>query len=190
MDKLDIFFKALPIITGIGGYSIRNVRADKEKKELQKQLQDKDERIKANEQYEKIINKREVLEDFFTDLLCIDDNCNSNERKRYFLKVNQRYTALYNQIEDFCNKLFDGAINSESYIKETVLPILSELAIKQVEMFKDLNEYADKYGFEKIKQPDYKAFDKYDQFLIKYNGGEGGHFWRNLKNKRRDSGFE
>lgn len=179
MDKLDIFFKALPIITGIGGYSFSNVRANK-----------KLDRMKANEKYEKIRNKREIFESSLGDLTCLDEECPLNVRKRTFLKVNEKYKSLYNEIEDFCTQLFDGAIKSKDYINKTVLPILSELAVKQVEMFKTLNDYARSYGFEEISKPDYKAFEKYDQFLIKYNGGEGSHFWRDLKNKRRDSGFE
>lgn len=197
MSTVEVILGVFSAVTAIGGYSVRSYRADKEKKaseeekkELQKQLQEKDARMEANELYEKIRNKREIFEDSLADLTCLDDECPINVRKRAFLKVKQKYNALYNEVEDFCTKLIDGAINSESYIKESVVPILSSLAEKQVETFKLLNVYADKYSFEKIKQPDYKAFDKYDQFLVKYNGGEGSHFWRDLKNKRRDSGFE
>lgn len=190
MNTLDIVLRLLPVITGFIGFSIQGFIKEKENKKLRDQLQEQNERIKANEMYEKIRNKRELFEDTLADLLCLDSECSINERKRSFFKIIQKYTALYNEIEDFCTKLFDGAINSESYIKETVLPILNELAENQIETFKLLNEYAIKYDLEKLKKPDYKAFDNYDKFLITYNGGESSYFWRKLKNNRRNNGFE
>ncbi len=190
MDTVDIVLKILPLVTGVAGYSINGFLKDKENRKLRKQLQEKDERLKANEMYEKIRNKREVFEDSMTDLLCIGEEANINERQRLFIRVSQKYTALYNEIEDFCTKLFDDVINSQAYIKDTILPILSGLAEKQVEYYKSLNDYAIKYSFDKIRRPDYKAFEKYDKFLIEYNGGEGSHFWRKIKNMRRDGQFE
>lgn len=47
-----------------------------------------------------------------------------------------------------------------------------------------------KYDFDKLRKPDHKVFDNFDRFLIKYNGGENEHFWRKLKNMRRDADFE
>ena len=187
---LDILSKIAPLIYGVGGFSISSFINNKKIKKLQEQLKEQEERIRANEMYEKIRNRREVFEGVLSDLICLTDECDINERQRAFIEVHQKYSSLYNEIEDFCTKLLDGVINSEKYIKETVLPILNELADKQVDIFKQLNDYADQYKLDKISRPVFKAFDKYDQILIKYNGGETSYFWKKIKDKRRDSGFE
>ncbi|KYQ01869.1 hypothetical protein OWP15_11595 [Bacillus paranthracis] len=190
MESIDVFLRILPVLTALGGYSINGYLMGKKNEKLRKQLLETDERLRANEMYEKVKNRRELFEETLTDLLCISEDANLSERKRAFMKCSQKYSALYNEIEDFCTKLFDGVINSQSYIKETVLPVLSELAEKQVEFYSELNEYANKYNIEKIRKPNFKAFEKYDKFLITYNGGESGHFWRKIKDMRRDSDFE
>lgn len=188
MDSQDIISFAT-LVVGIIGFVYGYIK-DKENKKLNNRIRETDERIKANEMYDKIRNKREIFEDYMTDLLCIDKSQNINSRKNTFMKSSQKYNALYNEIEDFCTKLFDGAIKSETYIIETILPILSDLAEQQVEYYSSLNKYAEKYSFEKLRKPDFKAFEKYDEFLIKYNGGDSGHFWRKIKNMRRDADFE
>lgn len=179
MSKLEIFLGICTLLSGIGGYSISNIRASK-----------KLDRMKVNELYEKVRNKKEVFEDSLADMRCLEKDCSLKIRERTFLKVYQKYTSLYNEVDSFCNQLLNKVINNTSYVKENFLPTLSELAIIQAETFKFLNDYASQYEFDQLNKPDYKAFDNYDKFLIKYNGGDGSHFWRNLKNKRRDSGFE
>lgn len=178
-----------PLIVVVLGF-IYGIYKDCQNKNLRKEVQEKDNRLQANFMYEKVRTKREILEDKLTELISLDDNSSLTEKQRVLLQTYNKFVSLYNEIEDFCTKIFDDAIKSESYIKETILPVLNELAEYQIEMFKELNNYANKYNLKPIKKPDYKAFDKYDKFLIKYNGGETSHFWRKLKNTRRDSGFE
>lgn len=190
MESMDIFLKILPVITALGGYSVNGYLMGKKNEKLRKQLHEKDERLRANEMYEKVKNRREVFEETVADLLYISEIANLSERKRAFLKCSQKYSALYNEIEDFCTKFSDGVIDSEPYIKMTVLPVLSELAEKQVTFYSELNNYATKFNIEKMRKPNFKAFEKYDKFLIMHNGGESGHFWRKIKDMRRDSGFE
>lgn len=188
MEQADII-AFLGVIVGIVGF-IYGVFKDRQNKKLNNEIKDTDNRIKANEMYDRIRNRREMFEEYMTDLLCIEDNAEISIRKSSLLKTTQKYTALYNEIEDFCTKMRHNAINSETYIKETVLPILSELAEQQVEYYSSLNDYAEKYELERMRKPDYKAFENYDRFLIQYNGGESSHFWRKIKNMRRDADFE
>lgn len=178
-----------PFIFGVIGF-VYGVFKDVENKKLKGEIEIKENRLQANSMYEKIRIKKEILEDALTELVALNEESSLQEKKTVFLKTYNKYTSLYNEIEDFCAKISDGVIESESYIKETLLPIFNNLAKIQVETYKSLNNFAQKYGLEKINKPDYKAFDKYDEFLIKYNGGETSYFWRELKNMRRDYGFE
>jgi hypothetical protein len=179
----------ISVMIGILGLLYGYVK-DRENKKLNAQLVEKSERLKANEMYDRIRNKREVFEEYLADMLTIDEAANASTRKSSYMKVCQKYSALYNEIEDFCTKLSDEAIKSDKYVIETVLPILSELAEQQIAFYESLKDYANKHSLDALRKPDYKAFDKYDQFLIKYNGGENGHLWRKIKNLRRDAGFE
>lgn len=166
------------------------VYKDFQGKRLREVIQEKNNRLEANSMYGEVRTKREIFEDKLAELIILNESAISSEKQRLLLQAYNKYSSLYNEIEDFCTKINDGAIDSESYILETILPILNELAELQVETFKTLIDYENKHNLKEIKQPDYKAFDKYDKFLIKYNGGETSHFWKKLKNSRRDNGFE
>lgn len=187
--SIDTLIKIIPSIVAIISF-LYGYFKDRENRKLKKQIDEKDERLQANLMYEKIKNKKEIFEDQLAELTSLDEEDGLKEVKKVFLKTINKYTSLYNEIEDFCTKIDDGVIKSEAYIKDTILPTLSSLAETQVEVYVRLNEFAEAYKLDKLKKPDYKAFDKYDKFLIKYNGGEGGHFWRKMKNSRRDNGFE
>lgn len=176
---MSIITTIIPIITALGGYSVKGVIDNKKNK-----------RIMANQMYEKIRDKMGTFENSIAQLVSLAKDSKHDEVLRKFLEAVQAYEALYNEIEDFCTQIFDKVINSEKYLKNTVAPSLSELAEKQVEYYEVLNKYANKYNLEKIRRHDYKAFEKYDKFLIHYNGGENSHFWKKLKNTRRDADFE
>lgn len=167
-----------------------NVYQYKENKKLKQKVEDRDERLRANEMYEKIRAKRESFEEELAELTCLTDDDNSSVKKRQFLKTHKKYVALYDEIEDFCTKIADRVIDSESYIRNTVLPTLNSLAELQMEVYKILNNYAQSNGFEKLRKPDFGAYNEFDKFLLKYNDGEGSHFWRKIKTIRRDTGFE
>lgn len=177
------------VVIGAVGF-VYGVIKDRQNNKLNDEIRDIDNRIKANEMYDKIRNKREIFEEYMADLLCIDEGSTMSNRKSIFYKTSQKYTALFNEIEDFCTKIHHNALKSETYISETVLPVLSDLAEYQIKYYSALNDYAKKYDFDELRKPDHKAFDNFDRFLIKYNGGENGHFWRKLKNMRRDADFE
>lgn len=185
----DKWLDMLTPVIGVAGF-FYGLYKDSQNKKLSKIIEEKNNRIQANDMYEKIKVKREIFEDALVDLVSLDDGVSESERQRIFLQTYNKYTSLYNEIEDFCTKLYDGVIESEDYIKETLLPTLNELAEMQVDTYKTLVDYAKKYNLKSINKPDYKAFDKYDKFLVKYNGGETGYFWKKIKNARRDVGFE
>lgn len=182
------------VITSIAGFVaflslLFNIYQHVENRKLKRKVEEKDERLRANEMYEKIRAKRESFEEELADLTCIEDD-NPSVKKKQFLKTYKKYVALYDEIEDFCTKIADKVIESESYIRNTVLPTLNTLAELQVEVFKTLNDYALDNKFENLRKPDYGAYNEFDKFLLKYNDGEGSHFWRKIKTLRRDSGFE
>lgn len=106
--NLDIILKVLPIVTGILGFSINGFIKDKENKKLKIQIEERDERLRENEMYEKVRSKHEVFEESMADLTCLDLDTSINEKKRAFIKVCQKYNALYNEVEDFCTKVLMG----------------------------------------------------------------------------------
>lgn len=160
---------------------------DIENRKLRKEIGEKDNKLQANSMYEKIRDKKEDFEDELSKLISLDEEDSLKKRRQVFLKVFNKYTDLYNEIEDFCTKIDDGVIKSENYIRETILQTLNTLAEIQVEVYTLLNNHSEKYKLDKLKKPEFKAFDK---FLIKYNGGDGSYFWRKLKTARVDSEFE
>lgn len=185
----DNFIKIGPLVVSIIGLLL-SIYNNLQNRRLRKEIQEKDNRLEANLMYEKIRNKRETFEDVLVEIISLEDNLSIAERQRILLKTYNKYVSLYNEVEDFCTKIFDGVISSEDYIEKTVQSIFNELAELQVEAFRSLTDYANTNNLTSIKKPDYKAFDKYDKFLIKYNGGETSHFWKKLKGSRRENGFE
>ncbi|MGG1601143.1 hypothetical protein [Paenibacillus naphthalenovorans] len=157
---------------------------------LKEKVEERDERLRANEMFAKIRTKRESFEEELAELTCLTDDDSKSVKKKQFLKVYKKYVALFDEIEDFCTKISDKVIDSENYIRNTVLPTLNSLTELQLEVFGILNDYALSNEFERLRKPDYGAFSEFDRFLLKYNDGEGSHFWRKIKTLRRDYEFE
>lgn len=148
--------------------------------------------LKASELYVHVKNAKKIYEDAMTGLIvaCSKENILTDELKNVFLIAYNRYIDFFNEVNDFCIMVNIGAINAEKYIENTLSINLSKYAKIQYETFSVLQGIAIQHGFEKLNKPDYKAFEDYDKFLVKYNGGENSAFWTELKTKRQQSGFE
>ena len=146
-------------------------------------------RTKATTAFKKILDKREIFEEYLADLLTLSENSDKTDKQRYFSKAYTKYCALYNEIEEFCGEVIAGSIKSKKYIKGSVYNSLCEYAKLQVEFYVKLRDYSKKYGLEPVKKTSIGSYINFDEFLKKYSGGDKSHFWLELSNLRRDSDF-
>ena len=145
----------ITIIIGVAGF-FYGLYKDSQNKKLSKIIEEKNNRIQANDMYEKVKVKREIFEDALVELVSLDEEANVSEKQRTFSKTYNKYTSLYNEIEGFCTNLSDGLIESEDYLRETLLPILNQLAEMQVDTYKTLVDYTKGNSLKPINKPDGK----------------------------------
>lgn len=174
---IDIF-KVMSVVNPIVGISLFNLYKN-----------NKEQRTKATTGFKQILNKRELFEECLADLVTLENNVSKELRQKTFSKAYTKYTALYNEIEEFCGEVLDGSIKSKNYIKGSVYNSLCEYAKLQIEFYVQLRQYSEKYSLEPIRKISIGSFINYDQFLIKYSGGEKSQFWLEILNSRRDSNF-
>lgn len=88
---------------------------------------------------------------------------------------------FFNEVKDFCIMANISAIKAESYIRNIISVNLLKYAKIQYDIYVVLQGIATEYGFKKLNKPDYKAFEDYSKFLIKYNGGEACEYAGELR---------
>ncbi len=174
---IDIF-KVMSVVNPIVGISLFNLYKN-----------NKEQRTKATTGFKKILDKKELFEECLTDLVTLEDDVSDNLRQKTFSKAYTKYTALYNEIEEFCGEVLDGAIKSKKYIKGSVYNSLCQYAKLQVNFYTQLKQYSETHKLAPIRKIGIGSFINYDKFLIKYSGGEQSQLWLEILNLRRDSDF-
>lgn len=180
-DKIALGALVFSILSGLLNF-LYSKHLDKIRQDLIK----KQDRLEANLRFEKVRDKKERLEDSIPDLLACSD---LDEKKKMFQKTITKFTALFNEVEDFANIINDQTIKSDNYIKDIVLPEIKKLADIQIEIFTILTVYAKTNKFDIPKRPGYKAFKGIDKLLTKYYG-QDNHILIELKNNRKRSGLQ
>ena len=90
-----------------------------------------------NREYKSALSDLMILTDISKDDMTSEKR---TEIHKSFLKLYQKYTDFFNEIEDYCLKINVGAISAEEYIKNTVSKNLSTFANYQVDTFETLND--------------------------------------------------
>lgn len=187
-DIIALCSLALAVLSAI--YTVvKNHQTAKLRKEVEKvQLNV----IQASQLYRSVKEAKCLFQDSISKLTIIqqENDTPACDAKQAFLDAYNRYTDFYNEVNDYCTMVNNGAIQAENYIRDTISVSLSMYAKQQCELYPMLNTIAQKTGLEPLPSPDYKAFKDYDDFLIRYNGGENSAFWIELKTLRKKAGFE
>ncbi|WP_252214681.1 hypothetical protein [Clostridium sp. VAP41] len=186
--EVDIF-KIMSVVNPILGVSVYGVLREYFVRKERKRVESKEQRLKASNAFKQITRKKEEFEEYSVELPSSEENVTKEYRQKVFSKTKTKYTAIYNEIEEFCSEINDGAIESEKYIRDNVLNVLCQYAKLQVEFYVTLKEYSDNFSLDGIRKPDIGAFTNYDELLKKYNGGDKSPFWLELLNLRRDANF-
>ena len=147
--------------------------------------------LKDSELFMHVKDTKREFEDSLAELtVSVSSDMSSDDAtQKIFLSTYNRYTDFFNEINDFCIMVNIGAIKAEEYIKNTISVNISKYAKLQYETFDTLQKIAENKGYKKLSKPDYKAFEDYDKFLMKFNG-ENSAFWTELKTKRKEVGLE
>lgn len=190
-NLIDLGLKVIPILLSLGslGYT---VFLNRKTWEVRKRVDIQLDILKANERYTQVKDAKKIFEDALAELIFLRTNkkVGKADIEKELIKTYNKYTAFFNEINEYCNMVNVGAIKANDYIKDTIAVNLSKYASIQYDTFNTLQAVADEYGLKKLNKPDYNAFSDYDKFLLQYNGGENSTFWLDLKTKRQHAGFE
>lgn len=193
-DKISLLALIVSVLGGIFNFFYNRSIQQKqtamglEQNKAEIQLQEKNNRLEASMTFEKVRYKKEAFEEILADLVSMTEESDKQLVQSTFLKCYNKYTALYNEIEDLCTKILDKVIISEDYIKKIILVELYKLAQFQYEYYKALDDFAINLNLKRINKPDYKAFENYDRFLKTYYN-ENSYQWREIEKGRKNSGF-
>ena len=145
--------------------------------------------LEAGNQYSKVKELERPFEDAMSELIVILDSDNEGieTKKRVFLKLSNRFTDLFNEINSFCALVNNGSIGAKEYLKNTAIPKLLKYAEIQVQCYETLNMAAEKIGEKKLPKPNYRAFDEFDVFLKK---NMSSYQYDNIEKKRKEVGLK
>lgn len=195
---MGIVVSVLSLLVAIGSLVYTKVMNDRNKKE-QEALRNKANRLEADAMYEKVRARRAELEEAVGELKLFERGLRDDgsalsdaEAAQYhetLSKCRAKYSALYGEIETFCERLIDGTINSEAYITGEVLPSLKQDAVRQASLFGAVNKSAKALNLSPIPKPDPSSFKQFNAVIKQYCGKD--KLWMNaLESIRHENSFK
>lgn len=145
--------------------------------------------LEASNQYSKVKELERPFEGALSELIVILDSDNESieTKKRVFLKLNNRFTDLFNEINSFCALINNDSICAKEYLKNTAIPKLVKYAEIQIQCYGTLNMAATKLGERKLSKPNYRAFEEYDIFL---KNNMSKNQYEDIEKKRKEVGLK